>query len=147
MTLVVSASGDVHLRKLSERATPASLTTLSVLFETLDAIVAQFKVHKVETIGSEYMVVSGLPAACPHPRNTSQRMLLVAVAMMEAVKASGIENVRGGCLDQLPQCAVVCTRVELRCRCACNWVWRAGQLLSAFLADCCCLGGSCLETR
>jgi class 3 adenylate cyclase len=93
MTLVVSPSGVVGLRKLSERATPASLVALSEVFELLDAAVAACGVYKVETIGSEFMAVSGLPAACPQPRNTSQRMLRAAIAMLMSVKASDIETV------------------------------------------------------
>ena len=40
------------------------------------------------------MTVSGLPIACAQPRNTARCLLRVAVAMLQAMRTSGIENVR-----------------------------------------------------
>lgn len=49
---------------------------------------------QVETIGSEFMGVSGLPAASPQPRNTAHVALRAALAMLEEVTAAGDDDVR-----------------------------------------------------
>ncbi len=92
MTFSGGAAASGGPRKLSERATPVSLVALSSAIELMDGVVELCAVYKVETIGSEYMVVSGLPAACPQPRNTAQRMLRVGVAIIEALRTSNIED-------------------------------------------------------
>ena len=140
MTLGVSASGEVGLRKLSEGATPASLVALSGAIERLDAVVGRCGVYKVETIGSEFMAVSGLPAACPQPRNTSQRMLRAALAMLQSVRAAGIENVSA--CDFL----LVDTSITLCRRCASKSAWRRVPLSRRFSAAGCFPAGSCLGT-
>jgi hypothetical protein len=84
---------DGALRKLSERATPSAIVLLTSVIELLDIVVEQGEVYKVETVGSCYMAVSGLPIGCPQPSNTSQCMLRVAVAMMDSLRTSTIENV------------------------------------------------------
>ena len=93
MTPVVAENGRAAMRKLSERATRASLVALAEVIERLDAVVTAASVFKVETIGSEYMVVSGLPAACAQPRNTAETMLKAAVAMLQAIIGLKQENV------------------------------------------------------
>ena len=93
MTSTVSSGGTVTLRKLSERATAASLVALAEVIERLDAVVAAGSVYKVETIGSEYMAVSGLPAALAQPRNTATSALRTAVAMLIEIRMSGQDGV------------------------------------------------------
>lgn len=81
-------------KKLSEGATPAALVVLSHVVEVLDHCVELAVCFKVETIGSEFMAVSGLPAASPQPRNTAHCILRAALAMLEEVAAAGMRDVR-----------------------------------------------------
>lgn len=53
-----NAEGRMEMRKLSERATAGSVTTLSFVVEVLEEAVLRAGAHKVETIGSEFMAVS-----------------------------------------------------------------------------------------
>jgi hypothetical protein len=84
-----AAGVDARYQKMSEGATPGSLYTLGIVFDALDDVVATRGAYKVETIGSEYMVVSGMPAGCLHPANPSLLMMWVAGAMIEAVRNHG----------------------------------------------------------
>lgn len=79
----------VAVQKMSEGATPGSLYTLGIVFDTLDEVVSTLGAYKVETIGSEYMAVSGLPAGCLHPANPSMLMMSVAAAMIATVRNHG----------------------------------------------------------
>lgn len=104
-------SGALVHRKLAEGASPAtlvmvserarttprsnSLVQLSMVFDTLEEITRAGGAHKVETIGSEFMAVSGLPAKAAQPGNTALVLVKVALEMLGAVRArAGMEMVR-----------------------------------------------------
>lgn len=85
---------------------PSTLSLLGDVFTKLDAVVKYHGVFKVETIGSEYMVVSGvwgcaldhnhlhaqppryitgLPAGARHASNSAVALILTAIDMMNHV--------------------------------------------------------------
>ena len=103
--MVPAAAGSTSWRKLSERATPASIVVLSVVVDLLEGAVTSCGAYKVETIGSEFMAVSGLPAACPQHHNTAHAMMRTAVKMIECLGAAGMDDVRAvharACVDAM----------------------------------------------
>lgn len=51
---------DIVWKKLGSEIDPETLKILSKVFRVLDVVVERNSVFKVETVGSEYMVVSGM---------------------------------------------------------------------------------------
>ena len=72
--------------KLGSNLQSSSLTLLSAVFETLEKVVEQYGIFKVETIFSEFMAVSGLPAKHMHHKNTAYAMVVAALEMIREVK-------------------------------------------------------------
>ena len=56
----LQANGEVTWKKLGSDIDPSTLKTLSKVFRVLDLVVERNAVFKVETVGSEYMAVSGM---------------------------------------------------------------------------------------
>ncbi len=106
-------SGNVIWSKMGSNLNHSTLSLLSSVFSILDGVVQQHDAFKVETIGSEYMAVSGkpthtrvadststtrlfagFPASARHPANTAITMLGVAVAMLDAIESNpALKNV------------------------------------------------------
>jgi hypothetical protein len=93
-----------------------------------------------------HMQVSGLPVACPQPRNTAHAMLRAATAMMHAV--SEVEDVS---MPRPPP--LFSDRRDLRrpprppsCRCNCRLAWTVVSSSRQFWAGAYSRGGNCSET-
>lgn len=112
---------------------------------------------QVETIGSELMIVSGLPAASPQPRNTAHVALHAALAMLAEVAAAGMYDVRAPVLRRawphwwlimqwihlarVQSANKIASCVALR-RCSCRSAWTRVLLCRPFLDGGCCHAGS-----
>jgi len=72
--------------KLGSNLKSSSLTLLSAVFGTLERVVEQYGIFKVETIFSEFMAVSGLPAKRMHHKNTAYAMVVAALEMIREVR-------------------------------------------------------------
>jgi len=72
--------------KLGSNLKSSSLTLLSAVFDTLERVVEQYGIFKVETIFSEFMAVSGLPAKRMHHKNTAYAMVVASLEMIREVR-------------------------------------------------------------
>jgi class 3 adenylate cyclase len=84
--------------KLGYNVRQSTLAILAHVFRILDRVTKRNHVHKVETITSEFMCVSGLPRALPHAPNTAYVMVLAALDMLREVRR---ESAPGGRLEAL----------------------------------------------
>lgn len=82
----VDVAGHAQWRKLSYDLHESTLQQLSLVLDTLDNIAEAHGVHKVETIQSEFMAVSGLPARARHPACPSYAMICCAQAMLHTMR-------------------------------------------------------------
>ena len=83
---VDAKTGTVRAAKLGFDLQASTLSVLSAVFNVLERVVERNGVHKLETVFSEFVAVSGVPLARSHHANTTYAMLLTAVDMMREVR-------------------------------------------------------------